>query len=182
MRLLSLGCYKSSNVRMGFPHSSLIVVIDYFSHFCQKYAKHILDTTFCPPPFAKVGDFKTHLSVCPSARHKNSNLALIFWGINDRALIFCMHDPCDKPFLLAPCRDLGLLQGRSCAWQGTTILRISLSRLFGIDVAYFGLVTVRGGGVDNISPDITQEWEITFAETASLGFIWHVWNWVSWGC
>ena len=33
------------------------------------------------------------LSVC----HKNFNLAHIFWGINDRTLIFGMHGPCDKP-------------------------------------------------------------------------------------
>ena len=44
-------------------------------------------------------------SVCQSLCHKNFNLAHIFWSINDRALIFGMHDPCDKPFLLIPCSD-----------------------------------------------------------------------------
>ena len=33
------------------------------------------------------------------------NLAHIFWCINYRTLIFGMHDPCDKPFQYAPCRD-----------------------------------------------------------------------------
>ena len=47
-------------------------------------------------------------SVRPSVRHKNYNLAHIFWSINDRALIFGMHDPCDRPFQLTPCRDLDL--------------------------------------------------------------------------
>ena len=47
-------------------------------------------------------------SVCQSVCHKNFNLAHIFWSINDRALIFGMHDPCDKPFLLIPCGDLDL--------------------------------------------------------------------------
>ena len=37
------------------------------------------------------GDIKTPSFVC----HKNFNLAHIFWSINDRALIFGMHDPCD---------------------------------------------------------------------------------------
>ena len=37
-------------------------------------------------------------SVRPSVCHKNFNLAHIFWSIKDRALIFGMHDPCDKPF------------------------------------------------------------------------------------
>ena len=37
-----------------------------------------------------------HLLVC----HRNFNLAHICWSINDRALIFGMHDPCDKPFQL----------------------------------------------------------------------------------
>ena len=63
---------------------------------------------FCPPPFAKAGDIKTHSSVCQSVCHKNFNLAHIFWSINDRALIFGMHDPCDKPCLLIPCCDLDL--------------------------------------------------------------------------
>ena len=63
---------------------------------------------FCPPPFAKAGDIKSHSSVRPSVRHKNFNLAHIFWSINDRALIFGMHDPCDRPFQLTPCRDLDL--------------------------------------------------------------------------
>ena len=38
-----------------------------------------------PHVLANVGDFKTH----------------IFWNINDRAMIFGMHDPYDKPFKFA---------------------------------------------------------------------------------
>ena len=72
------------------------------------------------PAFAKAGDIKTHSPVCLSVRHKNFNLAHIFWSINDRALIFGMHDPCDKFFQLAPCHDLDLylLQGQSCCQAG----------------------------------------------------------------
>ena len=81
---------------------------------------------FCPTPFAKAGHIKTHSSVCPSlclsVRYKNFNLAHIFLSINDRALIFGMHDPCDKPFQLAPCSDLDLdtelRQGQSCCKAG----------------------------------------------------------------
>ena len=70
----------------------------------------------CPPPFAKAGEIKTHSSVCPSVRlsftlsvcHKKINLAHIFWSINDRALIFSMHKPCDKSFRFVPCGDLDL--------------------------------------------------------------------------
>ena len=47
-------------------------------------------------------------SVRPSVCHKNFNLAHIFWSIKDRALIFGMHDPCDKPFQVMPSRDLDL--------------------------------------------------------------------------
>ena len=76
--------------------------------------------------FAKAGDIKTHSSVCPSVRpsvcHKNFNLTHIFWSINDRALIFGMHDPCVKPFQLTPCRDLDLwpsnLVRKICNWIG----------------------------------------------------------------
>ena len=53
-------------------------------------------------------DIKTHSSVPLSVCHKNFNLAHIFWSINDRALIFGMHDPCVKPFQLTPCQDLDL--------------------------------------------------------------------------
>ena len=68
-------------------------------------------------PFAKAGDIKSHSSVRQSIRlsvcHKNFNLTHIFWGINhfnDRTLIFGMHDPCDKSFLLVhvPWSDLDL--------------------------------------------------------------------------
>ena len=47
-------------------------------------------------------------SLCPSVCHKNSNLAHIFWSSNDGALIFGMHDPCDKHFQLTQCHDLDL--------------------------------------------------------------------------
>ena len=83
-------------------------------------------------PFAKVGDIKTHSSVCLSVCHKNFNLAHIFWSINDYALIFGMHDPCDKPFLLIPCGDLDLLHtSRSNMFpgRGITIFRISMMYL-----------------------------------------------------
>ena len=33
-------------------------------------------------------------------------MAHTFWSIKDRALIFGVHDPCDKPFQVMPCRDL----------------------------------------------------------------------------
>ena len=59
-------------------------------------------------------------SVRLSVRHKNFNLAHIFWSINDRALILGMHDHCDKPFLLVPCGnlDLDLSQGQICCQAG----------------------------------------------------------------
>ena len=47
-------------------------------------------------------------SVRPSVWHKNFNLANIFWSIDDRALIFGMHDNCDRPFLFVPCFDLDI--------------------------------------------------------------------------
>ena len=50
----------------------------------------------------KAGDIKTLSSVCPSVCHKIFYLAHIIRSVNDRALIFGMHDPCDKPFPLAP--------------------------------------------------------------------------------
>ena len=53
-----------------------------------------------------MGDIKTHSSVCLSVCPKNLNLAYIFWSITDRALIFGMHHPCDKSFLLVPCGNL----------------------------------------------------------------------------
>ena len=69
--------------------------------------------TFCPRLSWKRGTLKlirpyVSPSVCQSLCHKNFNLAHIFWSINDRALIFGMHDPCDKPFLLIPCGDIDL--------------------------------------------------------------------------
>ena len=52
------------------------------------------------------------LSVSPSVRlflcHKTFNLDHIFWGINDRTLIFGTHAPYDKSFLLEPWGDLDL--------------------------------------------------------------------------
>ena len=64
---------------------------------------------FLSPAFRKSEGIKTPLSVCPSVHHKNLNLVHIFWSVHDGAMIFGMHDPCDKPFQLAPCRDLDLL-------------------------------------------------------------------------
>ena len=53
---------------------------------------------FLSPAFCKsrghLNSF-VHLSVCLSVCRKNLNLAHIFWSINDRALIFGMHDHCD---------------------------------------------------------------------------------------
>ena len=57
---------------------------------------------FVSRSFAKVGgNLNLYTSVC----HKYFNLAYIFWS-KDRALIFGMHDPWDKPFQLAPCLDI----------------------------------------------------------------------------
>ena len=68
-----------------------------------------------------------HLSVRQSVRHKNFNLVHIFWSINDRALIFGMHDPCAKPFQFAACFvTLTYFKVKVVAWQGTTIHRICL--------------------------------------------------------
>ena len=66
----------------------------------------IIGWLIVPRALAKAGDIKTHSSVPPSVCHKNFNLAHIFLSINGRALILGMHDPCDKPFQLAPCCDL----------------------------------------------------------------------------
>ena len=82
---------------------------------------------FLSPAFRESVGIKTHLSVCPSVHLINLNLAHIFWSINDRAMIFGMRDPYDKPFQFTPCRDLDLLQGQSCFRLGTTILRILVS-------------------------------------------------------
>ena len=73
------------NLFLQFPTSSLIIVA----------------------VFVKVGHIKlVRLSIRPSVCLKNFNLAHIFWSINDRALIFSMHDPYDKSFLLVLCSDL----------------------------------------------------------------------------
>ena len=63
-----------------------------------------------------------------SVRHKNFNLAHIFWSINDRTLIFGMHDPCDKPFHLVPCHSVTLtyFKVKDVAGWGTTILWICM--------------------------------------------------------
>ena len=91
---------------------------------CHKFGQDILvwslwcPQSYCPPLSRERGDIKSHSSVCPSlcpsvrpsvrlsVCHKNFNLAHIFWSIKDRALIFGMHDPCDKPFQVMPCHDL----------------------------------------------------------------------------
>ena len=94
-----------------------------FFEFAQD---HLCSYNYCTPPFAKAGDIKTHssihLSVPLFVRHKNCNLAHMLWSINDRALIFDMHDPYDKPFHLAPCCDLDLhldlLQDQNCCRAG----------------------------------------------------------------
>ena len=72
---------------------------------------------FVPHLSRKPGTLKL---ICLSVCHKNFNQPHIFWSIKDRALIFCMHNACNKPFLLAPCRDLAfdLLQGQICCQAG----------------------------------------------------------------
>ena len=98
-----------SNMCKGCPHFTEIKCLCWWDRMKTKLSKVL---PYCPPPFAKAGDIKTHSSIClsvsPSVCHKNFNMAHIFWSINDRALIFGMHDPCDKPFLLIPCDDLDL--------------------------------------------------------------------------
>ena len=84
-----------------------------FHKYLMKW-KWISDPIFIyHPPFVKAGDILTHssvrLSVSPSVRlSQNFYLTDIFLSINDRALIFGMHDPCDKSSLLVPCGDLDL--------------------------------------------------------------------------
>ena len=85
---------------------------------------------YCPPQ--KRGTLKLiRPSVCLSVCHKNFNLPHIFWSINDRTLIFGMHDLCDQPFLLVPAviltfQALTYLKVKFVAWLGNTILRICL--------------------------------------------------------
>ena len=77
-------------------------------HHCQ-YLSASYPIIFVPSLSWKRGALKLiRPSVCPSVCHKNFNLAHILWSINDRALIFGMHDHYDKPFLLVPCRALDL--------------------------------------------------------------------------
>ena len=84
---------------------------------------------FVPCALAKEGDIKTH-SFHLSVHHKNINLAHhIFWSINEILLIFGTHDPCDKPFQVAPCYDfyhLPISRWHLFAVRGTTILQICL--------------------------------------------------------
>ena len=80
-----------------------------FNYFKLDIQSDMLKSLLSPHLLWKRGTLKlirpsVSLSIC----HKNFNLAQIFWSINDRALIFGMHDPCDKPFLLIPCGDLDL--------------------------------------------------------------------------
>ena len=48
------------------------------------------------------------VSICLFVCHKNFNLAHTFCSINERALIFGIDVPCDKPFQLASCSNLDL--------------------------------------------------------------------------
>ena len=81
--------------------------------------KSFQQSSFCPPPYAKAGDIKTHssvhLSVFPSVT-KNFNLARIFWSIKDRALILACMILVTSPFNLHHSVTLtfDLLQGQSC--------------------------------------------------------------------
>ena len=45
----------------------------------------------------------------PSVSHKNITWAITSEVVTVLALIFDMHDPCDKSFQMAPCCDLDLL-------------------------------------------------------------------------
>ena len=107
------------------------VVMAFYQTLTRKFScKHM--PIFVPCLLRKWGTLKLiHLSlclsICPSLSHKNFNLPHIFWSINYRALIFGMHDSCDKPFLLVPWPwPLTFLKVKFVAGQGTTILRILL--------------------------------------------------------
>ena len=73
------------------------------------------------PVFAKAGGggaFKLiRPSVCLSIT-KNFTLADIFWSFNDTALIFGMHDLCDKQFQLAMTLTFDLLKSQICCRAG----------------------------------------------------------------
>ena len=64
------------------------------------------------PTFHESKDIKTHLSIYPSVHHKNLNLAHIFWSMNDRAMIFGMHKPCDKPHVVTLTFKVKVVSGR----------------------------------------------------------------------
>ena len=68
---------------------------------CSCYMSQI----FLSPWFSKSGGHQNSF-VGLSVGHKNLKLADIFWSISDKPFLFVMHDPCDKPCLLAPCHDL----------------------------------------------------------------------------
>ena len=92
------------------PWSSLSALSSYVDQKINLYTSpSLFDRSYCPRLSRKLGTLKLiRLSVCLSVCHKNFNLAHIFWSINDRALIFGMHDPCDKTFQLTSCLDLDL--------------------------------------------------------------------------
>ena len=114
--LLVFGCVKFKSFFLNVWSKKVCMITRKKSH--SKYLKQKELSSFLSPPFAKAVDIKTYLSVCLSIWHKNFNLAHIFWSINGRALIFGIHYPCDKPFLLVPCSDFDLLQGQFCCWAG----------------------------------------------------------------
>ena len=98
---------------------------------------HRVESSCCPPPFAKAGDIKTHWSLCLSV--PLSATKTLIWLISSEVLMiehwylacmFLVTSPFNWYYAVTLIFDL--LQGQSCCRAGTTILRICLFRLLGI--------------------------------------------------
>ena len=105
----------STFLNVTLLYISFVNTVNYVQNYFQTYnwsMKLHKSWYICSLPFAKAGNIKTHLSVRLSVPlsvcHKKFNLAHIFWSVNDRALIFGMHDPCDRSCQLTPCCYLDL--------------------------------------------------------------------------
>ena len=83
---------------------SFALKLQYDSFFVPRFRESVGTLNLIRPSFCP----SVRPSVRPSVCHKNFNLSHNFWSINDRALIFGMHDHCDIPFLLVQCDDLDL--------------------------------------------------------------------------